>query len=64
MSDDDLDNLLDDDPETQYHAAEEIKSIEAMKLDQKMVQLFVKQGKMDEEEGSMKVDTLKSMIEL
>lgn len=36
MSDDDLDNLLDDDPETQYHPAEDIKSIEAMKLDQKM----------------------------
>lgn len=64
MSDDDLDNLLDDDPETQYHPAEDIKSIEAMKLDQKMCALFVKNKKMDPEEGKMKIETLTAMIEL
>lgn len=36
MSDDDIENLLDDDPESKYHSPEDIKSIEAMKLDQKM----------------------------
>ena len=42
MSDDDLDNLLEDDPESKYHSPVEIKSIEAMKLDKKMCMLFVK----------------------
>ena len=64
MSDIDLDDLLEDDPETKYHSAEDIKSIEAMKLDQKMCALFVKNKKMDPEEGKTKIETLNSMIEL
>lgn len=64
MSDIDLDDLLEDDPETKYHPPDEIKSIEAMKLDQKMCALFVKNKKMDPEEGKMKIETLTSMIEL
>lgn len=65
MSDsDDLDNLLDDDPEQKYHPPEEIKSVEAMKIEEKMCALFVKKGKMDAEEGKMKIDTLKSLIDV
>ena len=64
IDDDDLDNLLEDDPESQYHPPDEIKSVEAMKLEIKMCQIFIKQGKLDQEEAKIKLDTLKSMIDL
>lgn len=64
MSDSDLDNLLDDDPETKYHDPVEIKSVEAMKLDRQMITLLVKKGKMDAEDGKMKIETINSMLEL
>lgn len=64
MSDDDLDNLLDDDPETQYHSPEDIKSVEAMKVDKQMVSLFLKKGWIDKEEAEQKNQAIDSMLEL
>lgn len=64
IDDDDLDNLLDDDPEMLYHPSEEIVSVSALQIDLKMVGIFIKDGKIDEEEGKMKLETIKSMIEL
>jgi hypothetical protein len=64
MSDDDLDNLLEDDPETLYHSPEDIKSVEAMKMDKQMISLFIKKGWIDEEEAELKNQALDSMLEL
>jgi GMP synthase PP-ATPase subunit len=64
MSDDDLDNLLEDDPETLYHSPEDIKSVEAMKIDKQMISLFIKKGWIDEEEAELKNQALDSMLEL
>lgn len=64
---------LEDDVEGRYHAADEMKSIEAMKLDKKFVQIFAKQGEIDTEDGKCRItidmdkiliDTLNKMIEV
>jgi hypothetical protein len=37
--------------EGRYHSADEMKSIEAMKLDKKFIQIFAKKGEIDTEDG-------------